>query len=188
MNASEYQVKAARTLIDKPGFTLTEREECLIQNILRLAAETGKAVDLVKKAVLHRHGLNEKQLIDSLATVSNWATYTLQQQVAKDEDLFHLDARPNEDFMNIWNAIGLAGEAGETASLVYDSIYGYETASREKLIKELGDVLWYISGLCTRNSLDLSEVMQANITKLDLRYPKGYNEEDSKKRVDVVTA
>ena len=45
--------------------------------------------------------------------------------------------------------------------------------------------MWYIAALCTKLGLNLNEVMEDNIAKLEERYPGGFTSEDSVKRVDV---
>jgi NTP pyrophosphatase (non-canonical NTP hydrolase) len=114
MNASAYQVKAARTLIDRVGFEIADN-----------------------------------------------------------------------DMMLIWNAIGLAGEAGEVAEIVKKGIFHQHGVDQTKLRKELGDVLWYTAAMCTKAGFDMSEIMQENIEKLEARYPSGYTPGDSQRRVDV---
>src|SRR5258706_13655198 len=89
------------------------------------------------------------------------------------------------DIMMIWNALGLAGEAGEVADLVKKGILHQHGLDRAKLKKELGDVLWYAAALCTKLDIDLSDVMQANVDKLRERYPEGYSSTDSQRRVDA---
>jgi NTP pyrophosphatase (non-canonical NTP hydrolase) len=89
--------------------------------------------------------------------------------------------------MIVFYALGLAGEAGEVADLVKKAIFHNHGLDVTKLKKELGDVLWYITALCLKTGLGLDEVMQANADKVRLRYPDGFNSEDSKKRVDIVT-
>lgn len=86
---------------------------------------------------------------------------------------------PAEELMIIWNAIGLAGEAGEVADLVKKGIFHQHGIDKSKLAKELGDCLWYIAALCTKLDLPLSEIMRSNINKLESRYPDGYTSEDS---------
>ena len=92
---------------------------------------------------------------------------------------------PDVEIMQVWNAIGLAGEAGEVAELIKKGVFHQHGVDRQKLAKELGDVLWYAAALCTKAGLDMGEVMQVNIDKLRERYPNGYSSEDSKRRVDV---
>ena len=91
------------------------------------------------------------------------------------------------DIMLVWNALGLAGEAGEVAELVKKGILHQHGLDRERLKKELGDVLWYAAALCTRLDLDMGAVMQANIDKLLERYPEGFSATDSRRRVDTLS-
>ena len=92
---------------------------------------------------------------------------------------------PDREMMIVWEALGLAGEAGEVANHVKKAVFHQHGLDMEKLKNEIGDTLWYAAALCTTLGLDLSEIMQANIKKLEVRYPSGYNAEDSKRRVDV---
>lgn len=93
-------------------------------------------------------------------------------------------AYTDEQIMLVWNALGLAGEAGEVADLVKKGVFHQHGLDRERLIKELGDVLWYTAALATKLGVSLSEVMERNIAKLAARYPDGYSPEASRKRVD----
>lgn len=85
----------------------------------------------------------------------------------------------------LWNSLALNGEAGEIAELVKKGILHRQGLDPDKLKKELGDCLWYIASLCTIMEFNLEEVMAMNIEKLIVRYPNGFNYEDSKRRVDV---
>jgi len=60
MRANEYQRLAARTLINKPDYDLTGKEVMILWNALGLTGEAGEVADLIKKAILHRHGFSEK--------------------------------------------------------------------------------------------------------------------------------
>jgi NTP pyrophosphatase (non-canonical NTP hydrolase) len=90
------------------------------------------------------------------------------------------------DMMILWNALGLAGEAGEVAEMVKKGILHQHGLFYEKMAKELGDCLWYIAAICTEMELDMGEVMAANIEKLKVRYPDGFNSADSVARVDTI--
>lgn len=81
------------------------------------------------------------------------------------------------DVMVAWNAIGLAGEAGEVADLVKKGIFHQQGIDRSKMIKELGDVLWYVAALCSHLSVTMETVMEINIEKLRARFPEGYTPE-----------
>ncbi|MEM1268425.1 MAG: nucleoside triphosphate pyrophosphohydrolase family protein [Bacteroidota bacterium] len=81
--------------------------------------------------------------------------------------------------MVVWNALGLAGEAGEVADLIKKGVFHQHGVSRDTIRDELGDVLWYVAALCTNHGLTLEEVMEANVEKLKQRYPEGYSSERS---------
>ena len=89
------------------------------------------------------------------------------------------------DIMLVWNALGLTGEAGEVADLIKKAVFHRHPFDREALIKELGDVLWYVAALCSKLDTPLSEVMERNIAKLKKRYPQGYSADASKVRADL---
>jgi len=77
----------------------------------------------------------------------------------------------------IYPTLGLTNEAGEVAGKIKkifrdkDGVIG--EAEREALKSELGDVLWYISQVCTELDISLDEVAQANISKLLDRLARG---------------
>lgn len=88
----------------------------------------------------------------------------------------------SSDFVNF--ALGLAGEAGEVADIVKKIRYhGHDaTDNIPKILDELGDVLWYIAGMCTVLNIPLSHVADGNVAKLQRRYPDGFSSEASKNR------
>ncbi len=91
----------------------------------------------------------------------------------------------DEAVMIVWNAVGLAGEAGEVCELVKKGVFHQHGLDRDKMIKELGDVLWYVAALCTKLNVGMDEVMETNIAKLHARYPEGYTSEASKRRAET---
>lgn len=90
-----------------------------------------------------------------------------------------------EETMIIWNAIGLGGEAGEVLELIKKGIFHRHGVDKDKLKKELGDVLWYLTAICTKVGLTLGEVMEENIHKLEIAYPDGYSSEASKEKAGL---
>ena len=90
--------------------------------------------------------------------------------------------------------INLVGEVGEFASKVakairkddasigsklYTSMPGDEdnlfikSSYREELMKEAGDILWQLSGLCSVMGWDLEQIAAMNLTKLASRQQRG---------------
>lgn len=80
------------------------------------------------------------------------------------------------------STIKLCGEAGEVAELIGKHLGHGHDLDRDKLRKELGDVLWYLADIAARNELTLAEIAEANIEKLRRRYPDGFDPERSKHR------
>ena len=67
---------------------------------------------------------------------------------------------------------GLFEESGEVAGVFKRKDRGdYETQGEflNALIKELGDVLWYLSRVAADNSITMEEVAYINLSKLDDR-------------------
>lgn len=96
---------------------------------------------------------------------------------------------PNEGKrMDLSNySMGLAGESGEVIDLLKKVIHHGHPMTPEifvKLSEELGDVMHYVSGLCTLLKMDLEQVCELNIEKLERRYPSGFSTEASVNRND----
>lgn len=179
MDATRYQELAARTLIDKPDFTLTADEQRILLAVLKLSALAGETVELCKKGILHQHGFDFVAYGKAMTAIK----IHVQLMAFYPENLpCHI---PDDKIMIIWNALGLSGEAGEVAEVVYGAI---EKSEPLDLRKEIGDCAWYTAALCTKLDYDLSDVLAQNIAKLKLRYPDGYNSADSQLRADVVDA
>ncbi|MDE6656486.1 MAG: nucleoside triphosphate pyrophosphohydrolase family protein, partial [Anaeroplasmataceae bacterium] len=83
------------------------------------------------------------------------------------------------------NAVmGLCGESGEATDLVKKHLFQNHEFNKEDFIKELGDIAWYLAEACTAVDVNLEDVLEKNIAKLKQRFPKGFDKNDSIKRVD----
>jgi len=74
-------------------------------------------------------------------------------------------------------AIGMASESGEFSEVVKKIMFQgkyYDGEVREHLIRELGDVMWYVANAATSLGIDLEDVLLVNIDKLRVRYPDGF--------------
>ena len=73
--------------------------------------------------------------------------------------------------------LGLTGEAGETADkvkkIIRDKQGKYTEDDRGEIVKELGDVMWYLAGISRYLGVDFSEVAEGNIEKLESRFQRG---------------
>lgn len=81
------------------------------------------------------------------------------------------------DHSIVYPTLGLTNEAGEVAGKIKKIFRDHNgeitPEDREALKQELGDVLWYLTQICTELGLTLEEVAEANLTKLFSRLARG---------------
>jgi NTP pyrophosphatase (non-canonical NTP hydrolase) len=88
---------------------------------------------------------------------------------------------PNIGNNLLYPALGLVGEAGETADKIkkywrnFGKTKGSELDSNERsaLIAELGDVLWYVGAMASELGATLEYVAEFNVEKLRARQKAG---------------
>jgi len=82
--------------------------------------------------------------------------------------------------------LGVAGEAGEVADLIKKILHHDVSLEsvREKLIKEMGDVYWYLEYLGATLGVSTEEVMAANVAKLRARHPNGWSPQTQQAKRD----
>ena len=80
--------------------------------------------------------------------------------------------------------MGLCGEAGEAIDIVKKHLAQGHELDRDALIKELGDVAWYLAETAYALDVTLEEVCRRNIDKLRARYPEGFSSERSLHRTE----
>ena len=78
--------------------------------------------------------------------------------------------------------MGLCGESGEAIDIVKKHLAQGHDLDREALIKELGDVAWYLAETAYALDVSLEEVCSRNIDKLRRRFPEGFCKENSIRR------
>lgn len=82
-------------------------------------------------------------------------------------------------------ALGLSAEAGEFGDLVKKCLFQGKELNKENkelMIKELGDVMWYLAQGCMALGVTIDDVLWANIDKLEKRYPNGFEVARSENR------
>lgn len=103
MTPNEYQQLAKRTLKEELGFELTKEEMMMVYNAIGLGGESGEALEVIKKGIFHRHGLDRDKLkyelgdqlwyIAALATENN-----LTMEEIMEANIQKLKARYPEGF------------------------------------------------------------------------------------------
>lgn len=73
----------------------------------------------------------------------------------------------------VYPTLGLAGEAGEVAEkikkVLRDDGGSVSEEKRREILRELGDVLWYVAQIATELRLSLSDIAAQNLEKLASR-------------------
>ena len=99
----------------------------------------------------------------------DWKTYTIHV-LSTAKEMSASDVRLN-------CALGLVGEAGEVSELIKKDAYHSKPLDSDKLVKELGDVMYYFTWLCYNEGIDPEEVLEQNVKKLAARHPNGFSGE-----------
>lgn len=82
-------------------------------------------------------------------------------------------------------SVGLASESGEFSEIVKKVIFqGKELNAdvRYHMLRELGDICWYLANAANALDADLEEIVKMNIKKLESRYPNGFEVSRSENR------
>ena len=93
----------------------------------------------------------------------------------------------SSDELLLNGVMGLCGEAGECIDLVKKHRFQGHELDRDKLMKELGDVAWYLAVASKAAGFRLSEVFEENVKKLKERYPTGFDKARSINRKENKT-
>ena len=75
--------------------------------------------------------------------------------------------------------MGLNGEAGECIDVLKKHDFQGHVLATDKILDELGDVLWYVVESAVGMGTTLEDVAQHNIAKLRARYPEGFSADRS---------
>jgi NTP pyrophosphatase (non-canonical NTP hydrolase) len=73
---------------------------------------------------------------------------------------------------------GMCSEVGELQG-IYQKMYQGHRPDKKHMVKELGDLLWFVAEYCTARGWELDDIMELNIEKLKARYPEGFEAEKS---------
>lgn len=108
-----------------------------------------------------------------------WSNWTNQNRIDLNEyqELAERTAGRKDQRERFCNfGLGIAGEAGEVTDYLKKVLFHGHELDKDKLCKELGDVMWYVATIATTAGLTLEEVAIENIDKLRKRYPEGFEE------------
>ncbi len=75
-------------------------------------------------------------------------------------------------------ALGISGEGGEIWTNIQRWGWYGKPLDIGNIKEELGDLVWYVAEMCDALGLRLSDVMEANIRKLQARFPEKFDDGD----------
>lgn len=131
----------------------------------------------------------EEELIDGLMycehlaqaiTNPGWTANDYQRAALRTAQTDKLSA----DELLLNGVMGLNGEAGEVIDLVKKALFQGHELDHEKLMKELGDIAWYLAVTAHALGYSLSDVFDENVEKLKKRYPDGFDKARSMNRTE----
>lgn len=107
MDINQYQIQAARTLIDGPDFEIPDNDIMIIWCAIGLAGEAGEVADLAKKGIFHQHGIDRAKLktelgdclwyIASLCTTLNFDMAEVMEDNIKKLEMRYPNGYSSED-------------------------------------------------------------------------------------------
>ena len=74
-------------------------------------------------------------------------------------------------------SVGISAESGEFMEIIKKMIFQGKPCNDDNLehLKiELGDIMWYVAQACMALEVDMDDVLDTNIKKLEKRYPDGH--------------
>ena len=78
-----------------------------------------------------------------------------------------------KDFNLSYLALGLGGETGEVLDKIKKNIRDSNSEMtdefKKEVSKEIGDLLWYVTGICKKLGISLQDVLKQNAEKLKSR-------------------
>lgn len=80
--------------------------------------------------------------------------------------------------------LGIAGEAGELVDAVKKHVIYNQELDVDNVVEEIGDLQFYIEGLCQAINSPPWFCIAQNINKLQKRYADGYSDQAAQERKD----
>ena len=190
MTVEEYQKASARTLNDKLDFVITDNELMTIGCLTGLVGETGELCE-------------EIILIDNITTCNvEWFERVLKIKKEIGDVLWYLVGICTKQQLSLIEIINNSSIEVKQLQYVYSlrnllltvcrisenikkGIFHQYGIYQNELQYDVKAIYLNLEIIAQNFELDIFEIMQDNDNKLLKRFPKGFNSQDSIKRVDV---
>ena len=129
----------------------------------------------------------QEELIDGLKYAEHLKTILSEEMTLNDyQRLAQRTSNPELSPMEVIRngCYGLNGEAGECIDILKKHDFQKHEFNANKMLDELGDVLWYCAELASGLGVTLEDVARHNIEKLRERYPAGFDKDRSINRAE----
>jgi len=83
---------------------------------------------------------------------------------------------------NLHMVLGMATEIGEILNPFKSELAYKKNIDWTNIIEELGDLFWFTVSFCNINNINIEDVFDKNIAKLQSRYPEKFTEYDANNR------
>jgi NTP pyrophosphatase (non-canonical NTP hydrolase) len=100
---------------------------------------------------------------------AKWTVNTCAKLDTHKEDITHM-------------LFGMTTEIGELTDIFKKSLAYGKDIDWVNVEEEIGDLMFYIASFCRINNLDLQEIINTNVLKLESRYPEKFSEHDALNR------
>lgn len=134
-----------------------------------------------KQAVSSEKDLNLKALAERVITLQEEFTIQKSDFEYYQEFVRSMKVYPEKNAI-IYPTLGIVGEGGEIAEKVKKWLRGDRELDKFELLKEAGDVMWYITSLVDDLGYTLDDMIRVNMTKLKSRKERGVQKGDGDNR------
>jgi NTP pyrophosphatase (non-canonical NTP hydrolase) len=121
-------------------------------------------------------------MISSNMTINEYQNQASRTCLSEYEKLKNQLLPPQQHILHAH--MGISSEAGEIGDCIKKHFIYNQPFDFDNMLEECGDLLWYISLMVSACGGTLEQVMEANITKLQIRYPEKFTELHAKARLD----
>ena len=161
----------------KPQSTYRERMD---HSFIGMLGELGEIADAWKKHTIYEQPLDKKNILEELGDFRFYLQVGLTELNQIYEEVVKHRNVPI-DFQS-WDHLKLFLRTAERISTVRDMVD--EKQTRAELRRNLYIVALHYGEMCRRFEVTEDQVIEANMTKLQKRYPSGYTNEHAKLRLD----
>jgi NTP pyrophosphatase (non-canonical NTP hydrolase) len=175
MNPQEFQQRSKRTMPTNLSWH-DRHQNCL----LGLCGETGELIDMLKKTLFHDHKVERDKLISEMGDVCFYMTNLC--------DLYGVgfgaivNADPPKDWKSGPDKLIRLHMA--TGDICRNLLLSEENGTRlDKAIEHTKHAFGYLASIARSYDIEIETVFDANVKKLEERYPDGFDPKRSRNRV-----